>query len=135
MASKSAAGQTFTLVSRLSNEAMISPEQLASYRDKKRLLLVFAPSADDPRYLEQRGWLEARAAGLKERDLSVFYLTPSGAASLYGCFSVAESGFTVVLIGKDGTEKRRYSEPVQPDELFSTIDQMPMRRREMSQER
>lgn len=106
--------------------------ELVAYRDERRVLLVFAPSADDVGYLEQRRGLEARQADLQDRDLSIFYLSPSGAAPLYERFGVGESSFTVVLVGKDGTEKKRYDEPVQPDDLFSTVDQMPMRRREMA---
>ena len=44
-------------------------------------------------------------------------------------------GFTVILIGKNGGEKKRFLEPVQPAALFDIIDQMPMRRREMKTER
>ena len=109
-------------------------DQLAAYRDEKRVLLVFAPFADDGRYVEQKRELEARQAELQDRDMSVFYLLPSGAAPLYENFSVSENSFTVVLIGKDGTEKERYGTPVQPDDLFGTIDQMPMRLREMAEE-
>ena len=112
----------------------ITLDQLAAYRDEKRVLLVFAPFADDERYVEQKLGLEARQAELQDRDMSVFYLSPSDAAPLYEHFSVSENSFTVVLIGKDGTEKERYGTPVQPDDLFGTIDQMPMRRREMSGE-
>lgn len=112
----------------------ITLDQLAAYRDEKRVLLVFAPFADDERYVEQKRGLEARQAELQDRDMSVFYLSPSDAAPLYEHFSVSENSFTVVLIGKDGTEKKRYGTPVQPDVLFGTIDQMPMRRREMSGE-
>ena len=36
-----------------------------------------------------------------------------------------------MLVGKDGTVKHRSGEPVEPDELYALIDEMPMRRREM----
>lgn len=119
----------------MSNVPMnLSLEQLAGYRNEKRVLLVLAPSESDAGYLKQKRGLEAHDADLQDRDLSAFYLLPSDAGALYKHFGVSESSFAVVLVGKDGTEKRRYSEPVQPDDLFSTIDQMPMRRREMSEQ-
>ena len=111
----------------------LTPDQLVAYRDEKRVLLVFAPSAVDAGYLEQKRGLEAYQTELQDRDMSVFYLLPSDAAPLYEHFGVGENSFTVVLIGKDGTEKERYDNPVQPDDLFSTIDQMPMRRREIAE--
>lgn len=127
-----AAKPTFTKIAELSNVPMyLTLDKLAAYRDEKRLLLVFAPSAEDEKYMEQKRGLEAHQAELQDRDISVFYLLPSDAALLHKRFSVSERSFTVVLIGKDGTEKKRYDRPVQPDDLFSTIDQMPMRRREM----
>lgn len=112
----------------------LSLEQLSAYRDENRVLLVFAPSADDARYLEQKGWLEARGADLQERDLLVFYLLAPDATPVRERFGVAEGSFTVALIGKDSSEKERYNNPVQPDALFETVDQMPVRRREMAED-
>ena len=37
----------------------------------------------------------------------------------------------MILIGKDGGEKQRWSEPVEPQEFFQIIDAMPMRQDEM----
>ena len=35
-----------------------------------------------------------------------------------------------MLVGKDGGEKFRSTEPVRPQDLFDRIDAMPLRRRE-----
>ena len=119
----------------MSNVPMtITLDELAAYRDEKRVLLVFAPSAEDERYVEQKRGLESRQADLQDRDMSVFYLFPPEAAPLYRHFVVSENSFTVVLVGKDGTEKERYDRPVSSNDLFGTIDRMPMRRREMAEE-
>ncbi len=112
----------------------LSLEQLAVYRDEKRALLVFTPSAEDERYVEQKRGLEARQADLQDRDMSVFYLLLSNSAPLYEYFGVSENSFTIVLVGKDGTEKKRHDRPVRPEDLYSIVDQMPMRRREISGE-
>ena len=36
----------------------------------------------------------------------------------------------VILVGKDGEKKLEHSGPIEPKDIFSTIDQMPMRERE-----
>ena len=46
----------------------------------------------------------------------------------------ATSGLTVILVGKDGTEKRRWRGLVDPQDIFDAIDAMPMRQREMGAE-
>jgi hypothetical protein len=40
----------------------------------------------------------------------------------------------VILVGKDGTEKRRNAAPVTARSIFDTIDAMPMRQREMRED-
>jgi len=52
----------------------------------------------------------------------------------YESFDVAKGNFAVILIGKDGTKKLRQSSPLETDTLFSVIDAMPMRQREMRKE-
>jgi len=41
----------------------------------------------------------------------------------------------VVLVGKDGGEKLRRGAAVDIDEIFSVIDAMPMRQREMEEKK
>ena len=50
---------------------------------------------------------------------------------MYDHFKVLPDTYATVLIGKDGGEKERFGEPVQPVMLFGLIDRMPMRRREL----
>ena len=76
--------------------------------------------------------LEGAENGLLERDLVTSFITNSS-DPLRADYDVSGE-FTVILIGKDGTEKERFSEPVEPASLFNLIDQMPMRRREMKEE-
>jgi len=40
---------------------------------------------------------------------------------------VRAGSFTLLLIGKDGTEKYRRHQPTDPREIFALIDTMPMR--------
>ena len=99
------------------------------------MLLVFAPSLHDASYLEQKRLVNEANVGFADRDLLVFYLfadkSGSNATALYERFSVRMEALTAILIGKDGSEKERFLEPVHPEILFSVIDQMPMRRREV----
>lgn len=130
------------------SDATAPPLDLRAHRWRHRLLLLFAPAADDARYRRQLERLEAHAAGLLERDLLPLHLlaaappavpprptdlvgTPADAAELRARFGVDDPAFRVVLLGKDGGAKREWAEPVEPAEVFAEIDAMPMRRREM----
>ena len=115
-----------------------------TYQWKNRLLLIFAPSKDNPDYQRQMQLVEGKLADFKERDLIAIELLAEGtsqaemqtlneaeAASLRSEFNVAPEEFRVILIGKDGTAKRRDEKPVAPEVIFNQIDAMPMRRQEM----
>jgi hypothetical protein len=111
---------------------MLKTHALEKYRDKNRLLLIFAPSPQDPRYLEQRRLLEGSEMELDERDLRVLEFFEDGSqAAAWERFEVAPGMFIAVLIGKDGDEKERFMAPANSTELFALIDRMPMRRREL----
>ena len=53
------------------------------------------------------------------------------AAALQNTYHIPPDSFSLILIGKDGHEKDRWSEPVDMQEIFSVIDAMPMRRQEI----
>lgn len=121
---------------------------LNSYQWKNRLLLIFAPSKDNPGYQRQMQLFEGTVADFKDRDLISIELMANGisraetqtlneaeAASLRSKFNVAPEEFQVILIGKDGTAKRRDKQPVAPEVIFNQIDEMPMRRQEMRDSR
>ena len=81
--------------------------------------------------------------GLQEREITVYRVFEEGESlGPEGPISAAEArqlrerfgpegAFTVVLVGKDTTEKLRRSDVLSTGELFETIDAMPMRQREM----
>jgi hypothetical protein len=118
---------------------------LDRYEWHNRLLLVFSPSEDDERYRRTESNVRAEACRLDDRDLVVGWLPLTGEArlgrdpiseddrqSLRDRYRVQPGDFTVVLIGKDGTEKDRTRDVPDLDGLFGLIDSMPMRRQEMS---
>lgn len=106
--------------------------------------MLFAPAAENKLYQEQAALLEGVEAELEDRDLVVFHvfedssyvgeksLTQNEVAKLRNRFEVAENAFVFILIGKDGTLKRRAETVVSVANLFEQIDAMPMRQREMN---
>ncbi|WP_199313032.1 DUF4174 domain-containing protein [Microcoleus sp. FACHB-672] len=117
---------------------------LNTYQWKNRLLLIFAPSKDNPDYQRQMQLIQKTVADFQERDLIAIELlaqytsqaetqtlNEADAANLRSEFNVAPEEFRVILIGKDGTAKRRDQKPVAPEVIFNQIDEMPMRRQEM----
>ena len=132
--------------------AAASQQPLATLRDNHRVLLVFAPSDQDPRYVQQMKMLDHHGAEIKERDLVLISvvtqtgprITSQTLREMRGPelsdqeqvlarhrFQVAPEAFAVVLLGKDGGEKLRAVAPVSIDRLNQTIDAMPMRKDEM----
>ena len=107
---------------------------VTDYRGKRRLLLVFAASAQDTRLKQQQTWISENAAGFRDRDMVALVLTgfdTSAGKTLRANYGLEKDAFGVVLIGKDGGEKFRSNEPSKMEGLFSLIDAMPMRRQEM----
>lgn len=115
-------------------------------RDQHRPVIVFGPSADDPRVVRQgHAWVgPLPEAGIKDRDIAVVNVhgeaggdvagKPIGAAEvaqLRSAFGVEPGEFAVVLVGRDGGEKDRWAEPVSAQEIFGHVDAMPMRQREV----
>lgn len=117
---------------------------LMLHRAKHRLLLIFAPSTSDERYMEQERLLADEESGLEDRDLLLLRILEDGtgaaagepvpaeaAASARREHGVEDGRFAVALVGRDGGVKFRADEPVPATEIFGRIDAMPMRRREM----
>ena len=109
-----------------------SPDPLAAYRWKARLLLALAPSSDDPKLAQQRALFAAMGRDATERDLKLVVLTGAGggAATLRTRFGLDDLGSHAVLVGKDGDDKLVADEPLGADRLVPLIDAMPMRQQE-----
>ncbi len=115
---------------------------LARYRWKNRVVLLFAKSESDATYHAFRRDWSHRSKAVADRDLllaEVFeesesrledtQLSNASAAELRNQFKIDSGTTKFILIGKDGTEKLR-KESINLDELFEVIDAMPMRQRE-----
>lgn len=116
---------------------------LQGFQWKNRVLLIFSESAQNQHYKQQVRLLDDNAGGLVERDLIILTVFPERvelrnsaevldfSADELRQFYKVNTSFTVVLIGKDGGEKKRTQTILNPQELFGIIDAMPMRRAEM----
>ena len=123
-----------------------SAESLKSLVGKKRPLLLFSKSRSDARLDKQIDLLRERRPELRERDMVVlvtagnqatmaaigYVSLPAGAErDLRDRYKPEAKGLTIILVGKDGAEKGRWTQPLDPGELFDLIDTMPMRQQEM----
>ncbi len=107
-----------------------SAQTLSAHQGKHRPVLVFANSNEDRDYLVQMRILSNANDGVTERDI-VVYEDIAGPLPSTLREQFEPEGFRLVLIGKDGGVKYTSDEPVSADELFSLIDAMPMRWREI----
>jgi len=124
---------------------VVASQTFDPFEGEKRLFLVFSPSEEDDRFDGQLLCMNDFKEGFVERDLMLYEIFEQGesrvgaeplsqvdAESLRLRFGVGPGEFFAVLVGKDGTEKSRWTEPVPPGELFRLVDSMPMRQREVA---
>lgn len=114
-----------------------------TYRWHKRPVIVAAPDPSAPLVAAQRAALATTDAALSERDMVRIEIlgenvttdgTPRpdiSASRLRDQFGIGKTDALALLVGKDGGVKIRRRAAITADELFATIDAMPMRRREM----
>ena len=125
-----------------------------SWRWNRRVVLAAGSESDLSR---QATLVGADWTGWGERDLELVLLTRGGGliverfvdggpvgntfdatveTGLERRFDLepVSDGLQVVLIGKDGGVKARWSEPVSPSAVFDLVDAMPMRMREMRED-
>ncbi|WP_235532199.1 DUF4174 domain-containing protein [Sphingomonas sp. Leaf20] len=114
--------------------ALAASPTLAQMRWDRRVLIVAAPSAQDPALAEQRRLLGSWTAKCDDRDLTIVEVigdqvrgAGDTAPALRRKFRLP-AAFTAILIGKDGGEKLRSAHPFPTAVLEQTIDVMPMRK-------
>lgn len=105
-------------------------ENLNQFHWKKRPVIVFADSAEDPAFVEQLELLHAREEELIERDVVVLTDTDPDARSPLR-LKMRPRGFMLVLVGKDGGIKLRKPRPWDVREITRSIDKMTIRQREI----
>ncbi|MDZ7604079.1 MAG: DUF4174 domain-containing protein [Cyclobacteriaceae bacterium] len=118
---------------------------LSAYKWKNRIILVFPDLPDESTGKQQIETLLVNKKELEDRNLVIFkILNDDTATSLisgesfkfkndfYKQFKVERGFFRILLIGKDGTVKLNSDNRVEPRQIFTLIDSMPMRQSEMS---
>jgi len=107
---------------------------LSEYLWKNRVLVVFADTDRDPRYLQQLELIGAFPDDLVERDVVVLTDTdPSAKSSLRK--QLRPRGFMVALVEKDGVVYLRKPAPWTVRELSASIDKHPLRQQEIRDRR
>lgn len=107
---------------------------LSEFRWKKRPVVVFADTQDDPAFIEQIALLQSREDELRERDVIVLTDTDPAARGALR-LKMRPRGFMLVLVGKDGGIKLRKPFPWDVREISRSIDKMPMRQREIREDK
>jgi hypothetical protein len=103
---------------------------LNEFKWKKRPVIVFADTPDDPAFIEQMALLATGATDLTARDVVVIVDTDPDARSAIR-LKMRPRGFMLTLVGKDGAIKLRKPFPWSVREITRSIDKMPMRQREI----
>ena len=99
-----------------------------------RLLVVFADSPQDPRFVQQMENIADAPAELVSRDVIVITDTDPAARSPIR-LELRPRGFALVLIGKDGLKYLRKPMPWDVREISRSIDKMPLRQQELKDSR
>lgn len=110
-----------------------------------RPLILITPSAGNSQYLRMRRELKNQQEDFDRRDMALYTIesgigyhdgapmTDAETSALLSDLNITpDSRVIVILIGKDGGKKVEQRGYVNPEQLFSTIDNMPMRQRESS---
>ncbi|XP_056145940.1 sushi repeat-containing protein SRPX isoform X1 [Lampris incognitus] len=120
---------------------------LDQFYEKRRLLVISAPTAANHNYRFQMTNLQHAQCGLDLRHMTVIELVgtypaqigrirhrllpPGLAIQLKLLLQIPQRSFGMVLIDKQGTDKQRYTFPITSAELFTTVDTFPLRKDEM----
>lgn len=122
-------------------------QDLSSHQWNDRLVIVQVKNQSSKLLKNQISELEKHAEGLEDRRIVVYQLIPGEykigldddakwetSEKLFERIKASGSEFEIILIGLDGGIKLRKNELLTCEELFGTIDQMPMRRSEMKKD-
>jgi hypothetical protein len=111
-------------------------EQLKEYLWTNRVIVTFASEKSAPERLSMIKQISEYPCEFRKRDLVHIDLIAGSNAyqALSQRFFITDKEFQLVLVGKDGKVKLNTNSP-SIKELFTFIDSMPLRKREVSTER
>jgi septum formation topological specificity factor MinE len=117
---------------------------LSKHKWKNRIVLVFANDTSLTIFNKQLEELGKDLLGILDRKIVIYKILPNKfqleidvenkwefSSNLYNDYRQFDSQFEFALIGLDGGIKLTRNQPVSSEELFSIIDQMPMREQEL----
>ena len=124
-------------VSAAEDDPLIRPAgdtDLSEFVWKKRPIIVFADSENDPAFIDQMELIRRRPDELRERDVVV--LTDTDPSRLSPVRErLRPRGFMLAIISKEGDVQMRKPLPWDVREITRTIDKMPMRKREIREQK
>ena len=94
-----------------------------------RELLIFGEADKSAMVSKQLQLLHKDMEGLKERSIKIIVV--KNESDLYKKYQIKQDSFTIILIGKDNSEKYRSNTIIEIAQLFAIIDAMPMRKEEI----
>ena len=121
----------------------IEAQGFNDYKWKNRILLLVDINSSSAALISQLEALNADKKALKDRDLIIFRITPDEVLTsngektkmrqneIYQNSSIESNFKGLILLGKDGGVKMREPFEVEIQEIFTLIDGMPMRKREI----
>ena len=111
-------------------------DQLKDYLWTHRVLVTFSSDKSAPERLSIIQQIAQHSCEFRKRDLVHIDLIAGSAAyqTLSQQFSITDKAFRLVLVGKDGKVKLN-TDNNSMKELFTFIDAMPLRKREVSTEK
>ena len=116
----------------------IEAQQLSDYKWKNRVVILSDKDADLKNAKMAVKVISAYEKELENRDIILFlhnngtlYTTNSKVANIKDTPIIPKDFTGYLLIGKDGGIKSKAPYPIEPKEIFTLIDGMPMRRAEM----
>ena len=141
---------TFAALSPLQTRA---EDTLQQFQWQSRLLLLFTPDRSNAQFQQVMRASQQHQQGFVARDLlrisvmrgannvtvhgapasDIDHAGLPGPEQLYARYNIDKGKFAVLLLGKDGTVKARWQEPIAIDTIFDKIDAMPMRKEEMQE--
>uniref|UniRef100_A0A672H3E4 Sushi repeat containing protein X-linked n=1 Tax=Salarias fasciatus TaxID=181472 RepID=A0A672H3E4_SALFA len=108
---------------------------LDQFYEKRRLLIISAPTAANHNYRFQMTNLQHAQCGLDLRHMTVIELVGTYPAQVgrirHRLLPPGLRSFQMVLLDKQGIDKQRYPFPITAAELFTTVDTFPLRKDEM----
>lgn len=120
---------------------------LDQFYEKRRLLIISAPTAANHYYRFQMTNLQHAQCGLDLRHVTVIELVgvypaqigrirhrllpPGLALQIRLQLRISHNAFNLLLIDKQGTDRERYTYPITAAQIFTTIDTFPLRKEEM----